>query len=485
MMHSLLQQRRLVYQPPLPRILEDLSKSVLCPHGAANSIAEPFRKLFPHTHAATPFRVERGDGKSRKLIVGALFSGGQAAGGHNVLAGLFDGLKKIHVESVLLGFLDGVAGLIENRYKILDSAAIDSIRNQGGFDLIGSSRTKIDTPEQFQKAAAAVKIHQLDTLIVIGGDDSNTNAAFLAEYFLEQKIATRVIGVPKTIDGDLRSVDIEMSFGFDSACKTYSELIGNIARDALSSKKYYHFIKLMGRSASHVTLECALSTCPNLALIGEERRSLSAIVTDIADLVIERKKAGKEFGVLLVPEGLVEFVPELTEHISNLPGLERDPHGNINVSKIETEQLIGDFVKKELEKRGVKLNVLQHFFGYEGRACFPSNFDSNYTYALGMLGAMAARDGLTGMILAIRGLKRPVAEWVPKAVPLVQLIHFEIRSGKEKPVIAKTLVDLKGPAFRHFENERRKWRLADCYRMPGPIQFFGDSELTDSIPITL
>lgn len=484
-MQSLLQQRRLVYQPPLPSILQDLSKSVFRPHGAANSIKEPLRKLFPHIHATTPFRVERGEVKNRKLIVGTLFSGGQAAGGHNVLAGLFDGLKQIHSESVLIGFLDGPAGLIENRTKVLDETAIHSVRNQGGFDLIGSGRTKIETPEQFQKTAAAVKAHQLDTLIVIGGDDSNTNAAFLAEYFLEQKISTRVIGVPKTIDGDLRSVDIEMSFGFDSACKTYSELIGNIAKDALSAKKYYHFIKLMGRSASHVTLECALATCPNLALIGEERRSLSEIVTDLADLIVERKKIGKEFGVLLMPEGLVEFVPELAEHIAHLPGLERDPHGNINVSKIETEELIGDFVKKELEQRGVKFNALQHFFGYEGRSCFPSNFDANYTYALGILGAMAARDGLTGMILAIRGLRQPVVEWEPKAVPLVQLIHFETRSGKEKPVIAKTLVDLKGTAYQEFKSKREKWRLGDHYLMQGPIQFFGDSELTDSVPITL
>jgi pyrophosphate--fructose-6-phosphate 1-phosphotransferase len=443
-MVSLLQQKRLAYEPPLPPLLQDLNQT----------------------------------GTPRKLNVGALFSGGPAAGGHNVLAGLFDGLLQIHKDSTLLGFLGGPSGLIENKYKKLESSMIDSVRNMGGFDLIGSGRTKIETLEQFQAAKETVMHHRLDAVLIIGGDDSNTNAAFLAEYFLKEGTPCSVIGVPKTIDGDLRSKEIEISFGFDSACKTYAELIGNIARDARSSQKYYHFIRLMGRSASHITLECALLTCPNLALISEERSSLPKIVENIVNLIKERKKEGKEFGVILVPEGLIEFIPELDSHRDLFP---RDPHGNVNVSQVETEKLLIDLVKKE----GVSFHAVSHFLGYEGRCCFPSNFDAKYCYALGKFAAAAMRDKKTGVILALQGLRKPVSEWEPLAVSLASLMHLEVRSGKEKLVIAKTLVDLHGNAFSRFAKERASWRLGDFYRMPGPIQFFGDIELTDSIPVTL
>jgi pyrophosphate--fructose-6-phosphate 1-phosphotransferase len=498
---SLLQKKRLAYKPPVPPLLGDLKQSSLKVLDQGGHFPESIAAIFPHTRHLKAAQVMRGQGKEeKKLSVGVLFSGGQASGGHNVIAGLFDGLKEMHPDSKLFGVLDGPSGLIANKTRELSASAIDAVRNQGGFNLIGSGRTKIETAEQFAQAATHAK--KFDAIVVIGGDDSNTNAALLAEYFLEKGISTRVLGVPKTIDGDLRSEDIELPFGFDSACKTYSELIGNLARDAISAKKYYHFIKLMGRSASHITLECALATAPNLALIGEERQSLSHIINDVTDLIVQRKEKGKEYGVILVPEGLIEFIPELrqlveegakssifaslSEKLQNqFLTLERDPHGNVNLSGIETEQLLLELVKKELQKRNVKMNTLQHFFGYEGRSCLPSNFDANYCYALGRLAALAAREELTGMIMAIKQLKQPVSNWELKAIPIAQLMHMEMRSGKEKPVIAKALVDLKGAPFLHFAREREKWRLEDCYQMPGPIQFFGDREITDLVPLSL
>lgn len=519
-MSSLLQRKRFFYQPLVPVWLRDLSAVCLRQIPAA-SFPLALEQAFSHSVKKPRYSFERGRGKSnRPLKMGVFFSGGQASGGHNVIAGLFDGLKEVNPESVLLGFLDGPNGLIENRFKILDFSLIDGVRNQGGFDLIGSSRTKIETEEQIQKAALTVQKHHLDAIMVIGGDDSNTNAAMLAESFLQQGISTCVMGVPKTIDGDLRSFDIELSFGFDSATKTYSELIGNIARDALSAKKYYHFIKLMGRSASHIVLECALATCPNLALIGEEKRSLDELVQDVADLIAERKQAGKEFGVILIPEGLIEFVPEMKGLIAELNRqlasskdpqqavdaltgsqkqlmnrlpekirqqllLERDPHGNVQVSQIETEYLILDLVHQKLKKQGLKMNALQHFFGYEGRSCLPTNFDANYGYALGRFGALAARDEATGVILALKHLHLPAEQWEPRVVKLIDLLHFEERSGKKKPVIAKTLVDLSGKIYQKFAQKRAAWRLGDCYQNPGPIQFFGDFDLTDTPPLTL
>ncbi len=520
-MVSLLQKLRLAHLPDVPEQLRNLSEMAFYPIFAKSDLSEPIKKRFPHTHSLNAQNVVKGKTKSaRKLKVGVLFSGGQAAGGHNVIAGLYDGLRQIHPDCRLIGFNNGPAGLVDGDLQELTAAMIDSVRNLGGFDLIGSGRTKIETSEQFLAAGRQAAAQQLDAIVIIGGDDSNTNAALLAEYFLQNNITTRVIGVPKTIDGDLRSADIEISFGFDSAAKTYSELIGNIARDAISAKKYYHFIKLMGRSASHIALECALATHPNLMLIGEEKQSLSEMVSDIADLILERKKAGKEYGIVLLPEGLVEFVPEfkgliaacnqllangkepqkikdaleephcsffasLPEKIQLQLVLDRDPHGNVQVSQIETELLILGLVKKELNRRNEKFNALNHFFGYEGRACLPTNFDANYCYSLGLLAALAARESATGVILAIKNLHRPVREWEPKAVPIVQLMGFEIRSGKEKPVIAKALVDLQGRAYRYFAQKRKSWRLDDDYQMPGPIQFFGDSELVNSVPISL
>jgi pyrophosphate--fructose-6-phosphate 1-phosphotransferase len=477
-MLSPLQKKRLEYKPSIPELLKDLKHVRFKKAESKRKPPENIRKLFPQTFDATAFKLEKGDGKDRAVKIGVVFSGGQAAGGHNVIAGICD--AGAHV----VGFLGGPSGIVEN--KSVEIRNIDAYRNQGGFDLIGSGRTKIETGEQLEASLKTVLAHKLDGLVIIGGDDSNTNAAILAEYFLHKGCKTRVVGVPKTIDGDLRSEEIEISFGFDSACKTYAELIGNVARDALSAKKYYHFIKLMGRSASHIALECALATHPNLTLISEEKRSLSHIVNEIADLICRRYEAGKEYGIVLIPEGLIEFVPELNELTKDLK-LEKDPHGNINVSQIDTEKVIVDFVKRELKKRGFKgkFGAQDHFFGYEGRACMPSNFDANYCYALGKLAFLAVREELTGVICAIQHLKRPPKDWEMKAIPIVQLIHLEIRSGKEKAVIQKALVDIKGKPYVHFSALRKSWEIEDQYRYPGPIQFFGDPELTESVPLSL
>jgi pyrophosphate--fructose-6-phosphate 1-phosphotransferase len=414
-----------------------------------------------------------------------------------VVAGLWDALHQIDAGSRLFGFLGGPAGIVEGKYRELQRSEIDQVRNQGGFDLLGTGRTKIETEAQMAAAMGICRGLELDGLVVIGGDDSNTNAALLAEYFLEKGCGTRVVGVPKTIDGDLRSEDIEISFGFDTACKTYAEMIGNIARDALSTKKYYHFIKLMGRSASHIALECALATHPNLVFIGEEGKSLEEIVAEIADLIRRRKAVGKEYGVILIPEGLIEFMPEmkgliqgLNQGVEKLTGenkklfnrlpekiqkqllLDRDPHGNITVSQIETESLLIELLK------GEKVAMQPHFFGYEGRSCLPSNFDADYCAALGRMAALGVRDGLTGMICAVS--KRSL-----KMVPIVRLMHMEIRKGKEKPVIEKALVDRKGKSYVDFLLCKKTWELEDRYRHPGPIQFWGEPEICDSVPLLL
>ena len=372
------------------------------------------------------------------MKVGVVLSGGQAAGGHNVIAGLFDGLKKIHPDCQLIGFTDGPVGIVKNQYKEITAEYLAPYRNQGGFDIIGSGRTKIETPEQFEKAYQTVKSHDLDGLVIIGGDDSNTNAAFLGEYFLKQGQKTSVIGVPKTIDGDLKTDAIEIPFGFDTACKTYSECIGNIARDAISAKKYYFFIKLMGRSASHIALECALQTHANLTFIGEEVAAkgytLQDIVDQIVSLVKERKNAGKEYGLILIPEGIIEFLSDMD--VNALPPqiqqqllADRDPHGNVQVSRIETERLLIYLVEKAL---GGSFLAQPCFFGYEGRAALPSNFDATYCYALGMLASIAIGRKKTGYIVSFQHLTKPVSEWVPAISPLLSLLHEEIREEKRK-----------------------------------------------------
>jgi len=525
---SLLQKKRLEYVPRVPKSLKNLNEVSFVPD-EAKPPSENLKKLFPHTYGQKAYRLAKGKGEALKpLKVGVVFSGGQAAGGHNVIAAIYDAITQFDPKSKVIGFLDGPRGIVNNQWTELKGGQIAEVRNQGGFDLIGSGRVKIETPDQLASSLKNVQEHELDGLVIIGGDDSNTNAAVLAEYFIGKKCKTRVVGVPKTIDGDLRSEDIEVSFGFDTACRTYSELIGNIARDACSAKKYYHFIKLMGRSASHITLECALSTRPNLALIGEEKKSLEEIVREIADLVCRRSEAGKDYGIVLIPEGLIEFIPEMKAMIaelnqlfghqqaltsekasdllkgesralfSNLPEkiqkqllLDRDPHGNIQVSQIETEQLVMDLVKKELKKRSeegkykAKFSAQEHFLGYEGRAGMPTNFDANYCYALGLAAATAIRDGLTGMICSVQNLTRSPEEWNLKAVPIIQLMHLETRLGKEKPVIEKALVDLEKGAYVRFSRARKSWELEDHYRYPGPIQFFGDPDITDAVPLSL
>ncbi len=504
----MLPEKRRAYAPKVPSILRNLNEVVSKEDGEHRKISPDIAAQFPNLHTRSAYRLVKGKpSHTAPLKVGVVFSGGPAPGGHNVLAGLFDALHQIHKDSKLIGFLGGFSGLLKNQSKELHKEEIDSVRNQGGFDCIGTGRTKLETEDDLRQVEKT--LGSFDALVVIGGDDSNTNGVILAEYLLRQGSQTAIIGVPKTIDGDLQSKEIELSFGFDSACKTYAELIGNVCKDALSTRKYYHFIKLMGRSASHIALECALLTQPNLTLIGEERKSLRHIVGEITDLIVARKKRGKEFGVLLIPEGVIEFIPEIGELIQaihkkggavsdnekktfdSLPEKiraqllgERDPHGNVKVSQIETEALLIELVKQELKARHFEgeIHFQEHFFGYEGRACLPSNFDANYAYALGLLSGVAARDRMTGSICAIASLNKAPEHWTPLLAPLVPMLHLEERKGARKPVIAKVLVDIKGPHFLYFSHHKPKWALEDAYRFPGPIQFFGDEELTDSCP---
>lgn len=430
-------------------------------------------------------RIERG----QALRVGILFSGGPAAGGNNVVAGVFDALMQIDPKSELIGFLGGPSGILEEKFRTLTKEEIDQNRNLGGFDLLGTGRTKIETEEQFEKAKEVIVKLQLDGVIIIGGDDSNTNAYFLHEYLKRKGVVCSIIGVPKTIDGDLKSKEVEISFGFDTACKVYSQMISNIATDAKSSLKYWHFIKLMGRTASHVTLECALQTAPNVVLIGEEiakeKWTLKKIVMLIADTVDERAKKGKNYGVVLIPEGTIEFVSDLKELVDEQLFADRDSHGNVQVSKIETEKLLSKMVEKELNERGskAKFNPVHHFFGYEGRCSFPSEFDASYCYNLGLHAAVLVRDRKSGVMAAIQNLKKPVAEWKPCEVCLETILVEEERKGKMKKVIAKALVDLKGPVFQMFAKERERNRIEDRYKKVGPMQFYGP--LKDQITKTL
>lgn len=519
-----LQKYRTDYQPILPK---SLGKDVVFKgSGSTSSLgnAKEIEAQFPKTFGRPLLHPETGEqGHSRPLKVGVVFSGGQASGGHNVITGLFDALKTFHHECQLIGFLGGPSGIVEGKTLELSQDLLKNYRNQGGFDLIGSGRTKIETEEQLQQSIAVFEKLLLDGVVIIGGDDSNTNAAVLAEYALSQGCQTKVIGVPKTIDGDLKNPHVDISFGFHTACSTYGEMIGNIARDASSAKKYTHFIKLMGRSASHIALECALLTKPNLTLIGEEvaekKMTLKQITAQIADLIEKRGNQGKNYGVILIPEGIIEFIPEMKTLISELNTLlakgkdqqalssetkatfdflpqeiadqlllDRDPHGNVQVSHIQTETLLSTLVKEELKNRSSfkgKFSPIHHFFGYEGRAGLPTNFDATYCYTLGHIAALLIRGGHTGYMCAVKHLAKPPADWEIAALPITSLMNLETRKGKEKPVIRKALVELDGSPFKFFERNRIKWMEEDHYEYPGPIQFEGDPSFTDAPPKSL
>ncbi|MBI3211662.1 MAG: diphosphate--fructose-6-phosphate 1-phosphotransferase, partial [Simkania negevensis] len=529
-----------------PKQLQDLKKISFKAQGTSSAVddVEEVKGYFPNTFGQGMLHLEqKGISSAKPLKVGVVFSGGQAAGGHNVIAGLFDTLKEFHEESSLIGFLGGPGGVLAGEVKTISEDELKEYRNQGGFDLIGSGRTKIEKEKDFETALQVVGKFKLDGLVIIGGDDSNTNAAFLAEYFTEKKCKTRVIGVPKTIDGDLKNEFIELSFGFDSACRVYSEMVGNIARDALSARKYTHFIKLMGRAASHIALECALQTHPNLTLIGEEvaqkKQTLCELTYEIAHLIEKRGNQGKNFGVILFPEGLVEFIPEMNHLISELSSLlgaeefqkasfqslepqakiskiipslskeaassfsflpkeiqlqlllDRDPHGNVQLSHIQTELLFSELVGKELKKRKEEgsfkgsFSPVHHFFGYEGRAGFPSNFDASYCYSLGKVSALLIRDGFSGYTSCLRYLAKHPADWEGYGVPITNLMHMEMRKGKKRPVIRKALVDLQGASFKVFKRHRDQWKMEERYRFPGPLQFEEHYDPKEDLPFAL
>ncbi len=537
---SPLQKLRYEYEPKKPSILEADVAKIGFSEGQTTEAAsdtKALREIFPNTYGKPIVTLTGGTSPSltRTLTVGVILSGGQAPGGHNVIAGLFDGLMKGSKESKLIGFKGGPGGLVDNTFVILSKNIIDEYRNTGGFDIIGSGRTKIETAEQFAKAASNAKAHKLDAIVVIGGDDSNTNAALLAEYFAKENMSCSVIGVPKTIDGDLKNEHIETSFGFDTATKTYSELIGNIERDAASARKYWHFIKLMGRSASHITLECALSCRPNIALISEEvekkQQTLSDITESICAAICVRAAQKENFGVILIPEGLIEFIPEFRILIDSLNDLlahhkdqfgaldtaddkinfvsdkleknlatlytslphdiklqlimDRDPHGNVQVSRIETEKLLVAMVEKrltELKSQGSYVGSFSyqtHFFGYEGRCAFPSNFDADYCYSLGMTAWALAAGGYSGYLSSVRNLTKPAHEWVAGGIPLTMMMNIEKRHGTEKPVIKKALVTLDSKPFKAFAALRETWAIRTSYHFPGAIQYFGPTEVCD------
>lgn len=547
MEYSPLQKARYEYSPKLPGMLRNGIDEICVEEGAeTKSVAdqEKIKELFPNTYGKKEITFKKGANTSeaKKQVVGVILSGGQAPGGHNVVCGLYDALKATNKDNVLYGFKNGPIGLIEDDFIEFDDAYIDQFRNTGGFDIIGSGRTKLETEEQFAISADVCKKHGITAIVIIGGDDSNTNAAVLAEYFAANNTGVQVIGCPKTIDGDLKNEDIECSFGFDTATKTYSELIGNIERDANSAKKYWHFIKVMGRSASHVALECALETQPNICLISEEvaakKMSLSQIADYIADSVEARANNGMNFGVAIIPEGVVEFVPEfssligeinellagskaeefnalatwkekyefiekglsaetmsvfsiLPEGIQQQLFLERDPHGNVQVSLIESEKLFSALVNDKLEERKAKgtykgkFNALHHFFGYEGRCAFPSNFDSDYCYSLGYNAFMLIQYGYTGYLSKVSNLSKPANEWVAGGMPITKMMNVERRHGEDKPVIRKALVELEGKPFKFFEANRETWAVETAYTFPGAIQYYGPTEVCDITTRTL
>ena len=544
---SPLQKARYQYSPKLPGMLRHGISEICVKEGEdTQSVAdqEKIKALFPNTYGKKEITFQKGQNTAapKKQVVGVILSGGQAPGGHNVICGLYDALKATNKENVLYGFKGGPSGLLFDDYVIFDDEFIDAYRNTGGFDIIGSGRTKLETEEQFAITAQVCKKHGITAIVIIGGDDSNTNAAVLAEYMAAHNTGVQVIGCPKTIDGDLKNDDIETSFGFDTATKTYSELIGNIERDANSAKKYWHFIKVMGRSASHVALECALETQPNICLISEEvaakKMSLSQIADQIADSVAKRAANGDNFGVAIIPEGVVEFVPEFSvliaeinellagakaDEFNALPSwadkyafiekgltaasfdvfkilpqtiqqqlfLERDPHGNVQVSLIESEKLFSALVKDKLDalkaegKYDGKFSALHHFFGYEGRCAFPSNFDADYCYSLGYNAFMLIQYGYTGYLSKVSNLSKPAEEWVAGGMPITKMMNMERRHGEDKPVIRKALVELDGKPFKYFEAHRAEWAVKTEFTFPGAIQYYGPAEVCDLTTRTL
>lgn len=536
---SALQIARAAYQPKLPKGLQG---NVSVKEGApTQSVAdqEEIKKLFPNTYGMPLIEFVPGEAQSyAPFNVGVILSGGQAPGGHNVICGLFDGIKRLNPESKLYGFILGPGGLVDHEYIELTADIIDEYRNTGGFDMIGSGRTKLEKEEQFEKGLEIIKELGIKAIVIIGGDDSNTNACVLAEYYAAKKCGVQVIGCPKTIDGDLKNEQIETSFGFDTACKTYAEVIGNIQRDANSARKYWHFIKLMGRSASHIALECALQCQPNICIVSEEveakNQTLDDIVTYIAQVVADRAADGNHFGTVLIPEGLIEFIPAMKALIAELNDLlatpegaalekeqqrewvlgklsaankaiyeslplgvaaqltmERDPHGNVQVSLIETEKLLSEMVDKKLEKWSEegkfngKFSALHHFFGYEGRCAIPSNYDADYCYALGTSASMLIANGKTGYMAIVKNTTAPAAEWIAGGVPITMMMNMEKRNGEMKPVIKKALVRLDGAPFKEFASRRNQWARETCFVYPGPIQYFGPTEVCDQATKTL
>ncbi len=544
---SSLQKIRYAYKPKLPTMLKGGVAHICVKEGnVTQSVAdqEKIQSLFPNTYGKKEitFQLGKNTSENRKHVVGVILSGGNAPGGHNVICGLYDALKQTNSENVLYGFNGGPSGLLNDDYIIFDDAYIDAYRNTGGFDMIGSGRTKLESEEQFEIVATVCKKHDITAIVIIGGDDSNTNAAVLAEYFVEHNCGIQVIGCPKTIDGDLKNEDIEISFGHDTATKTYSEIVGNIERDANSAKKYWHFAKVMGRSASFVVLEIALQTHPNVTVITEEviekKLSLFDVCNVIADSIEKRAALGMNFGMVVIPEGLIEAIPDigiLVQEINDLLAgkkidvfnalpnwsskydyiygglsnaskavftlmpqsiqqqlcLERDPHGNVQIAFIETEKLISSFVGIELQKRKEagtyvgKFNPLHHYLGYEGRCAFPSNFDTNYCYSLGYNAFMLIQYGYTGYLSKISNLAKPVEEWIAGGMPITKMMNMEHRHGEEKPVICKAYLDMQAKPYQVFLANRDKWAVETCYRYPGAIQYFGPSALCDCTTMTL